>query len=130
MKALWGLGNNGNLNLRIVFDEQHKDYEQFRHMLKFYIHGPCSRTGWFASAEDTQPRDLKRMASVHINRKNQGRSRAEDEGLVLWRRGTHYETYRARRTEGRDAMRAALCEARDRVSHSLWAGYELLRKAK
>ncbi|KAK1074453.1 hypothetical protein LTR74_001049 [Friedmanniomyces endolithicus] len=130
MKALWGLGHNGNLNMRIVFDEQHKDYEKFRHMLKFYIHGPCSRTGWFASAENTQPRALKQMASMHINRKEQGRSRAEDEGLVLRRRGTHYAMYHARRTEGRDAMRAALCEVRNRVSHSLWARYERLRTAK
>ncbi|KAK0865877.1 hypothetical protein LTR87_015233 [Friedmanniomyces endolithicus] len=130
MGALWGLGHNGNLNLRVVFDEQHKDYEQFRHMLKFYIHGPCSRTGWFASAEDTQPRALKRMARVHISRKEQGRCRTEDEGLVSMRRGTHYAMYHARRTEGRDAMRAALCEVRNRVSHSLWANYVLLRTAE
>ncbi|KAK0270516.1 hypothetical protein LTR35_014052 [Friedmanniomyces endolithicus] len=127
LSAAWGLGHNGQLNLRVVFDEQHKDYEHFRHLLNFYVSGPCSGSGWFVSAEDTQPRALKRMASVHINRKEQGCSRAEDEGLVLRRRGTHYEMYRARRTEGRAAMRAALREICDRVSQSLWARYELLR---
>ncbi|KAK0271465.1 hypothetical protein LTS16_003415 [Friedmanniomyces endolithicus] len=128
--AVWGLGHNGNLNLRVVFDEQHKEYERFRHMLKFYIHGSCSRSGWFVSAEDTQPRALGQMAGVHINRKNHGRSRAEDEGLALRRRGTHYAMYRARRKEGRDAMRTALRAIYDRVSQSLWARCELLRTAK
>ncbi|KAK0261749.1 hypothetical protein LTS09_003842 [Friedmanniomyces endolithicus] len=120
MKALWGLGHNGNLNLRVGFDEQHKDYEQFRHMLKFYVHGPCSGTGWFVSAEDT----ATSRSQAHGRRAYQSQGAG---ALPYRRRGPGIQKTR---TEGRDAMRAALCEVRNRVSHALWARCELLRTAK